>query len=708
MATMAICLILGGVYLKSQRMASATSQATLAQVSVRSMAASDDWISGSPAITPVGLSDQLWIRATGQMPSSEEHTRYSRALNANEITLENYVDTLLGNPGTAENAMSVVLPMFVVRGNNTSEATKYILSSFSAPGIHEQVYYLRFKGQCAPEQSELVHPWWDLKDTIRVCTHSHMPEALRDNERHHYCGASAARQPACGCGPNLVYCTRDGDVDRVRESIFREVRDTLAYVAEKDLPLAQAFTMNETVRDEYAEMRYRRPRITAGENPSKVLEGLDKWNSTNTKKLVAREELFRGQEAGIITTSALMFNQSGIRLRVNMLDDILWCVVPKSRNVTTEDVNHLGTADLRTGGGWKALADGPVCNECHARLDYGMQFFSGYPWNQHAVDFIPSEHVKGQGKLYVNGIEDLRGEGELTPRKFVELAVAQPEFSSCMAQRIAGYVMGGAETDTDVRRIRDAFIEKPTYNAALRAGLLIYVEHVRQASGQNDSRAALLEHFQPNLEGGIVHITPKARELIDAHCINCHNEQPRDLSADMIQDSLVSKMLSAVASGDMPKEGHLSDSVRDSLLTELIGASLASPEDRLAAWRYYSGSMRGIGMGSSFVIASILEERAGIRRENRFPIERQFGSSTDDAILLPIGRFNAAPTDFLTQGTPGEALGIDMFAYYKCKEASGTAEKLEDCVSRVSDWHGLVAEPVPEQAPNEIKVGNTK
>jgi hypothetical protein len=90
----------------------------------------------------------------------------------------------------------------------------------------------------------------------------------------------------------------------------------------------------------------------------------------------------------------------------------LWCLSPSSVDVTAEQVLGLGVTDLRAGDGWKRLAVMPVCTDCHARLDHGMQFFTGYPSSFVGVMYEGRAAPAGAGalgSLYGHGASDLRG-----------------------------------------------------------------------------------------------------------------------------------------------------------------------------------------------------------------------------------------------------------------------------------------------------------
>ena len=171
------------------------------------------------------------------------------------------------------------------------------------------------------------------------------------------------------------------------------------------------FVANETVRDKNAEFQYLRWRVAAGEDPPTLIDELKDWSATPRR--APRHESVAGEHAGILTTHNYGVLDDALRSRVNEMYDILWCTAtPSSVNVTATAILHLGVTDLREGEGWRKLASMPICNDCHARLDYGVQYFQGFQSFFHAIDYQPALQLHGRGPLYGNGINDLLGEAD--------------------------------------------------------------------------------------------------------------------------------------------------------------------------------------------------------------------------------------------------------------------------------------------------------
>jgi hypothetical protein len=326
-----------------------------------------------------------------------------------------------------------------------------------------------------------------------------------------------------------------------------------------------------------------------------------------------------------------------------------------------------------------------------------MQFFSGYSWSLHSVDFIPGEKVRGVGSLFVNGADDLRAQGELTPRSFGELATAQPEFADCAVKKVASTVFGGSASASENRRMMAAFRARPTYRALLRSGLQEYAARVIHGGTVEELPAALSRSVAGRDDAGRVRVDGRLQDLLDDHCGACHDASTKlDFSAPAFAPELLSRMLSAVATGDMPRGGALDDAAKQEVLSELVAAREASDEERLAAWRYYSGGMRALGVHVASTAMAVLEDRANVPLSKRHAPEEHYGHSTDDALVLPAARVpGPGPSDMVSQFTPGEALGLGLSALDLCKRHPRPGESLEGCVDRVSAPGGLFAEPIP-------------
>ena len=74
--------------------------------------------------------------------------------------------------------------------------------------------------------------------------------------------------------------------------------------------------------------------------------------------------------------------------------------------------------------------------------------------------------------MYGNNIKDLRGQTELNPRAFAQLAVAQPEFEQCMVRDIIEHVFNDEATDADYQALRAEFRQGSSFKRMMRTALL--------------------------------------------------------------------------------------------------------------------------------------------------------------------------------------------------------------------------------------------
>ncbi len=428
-----------------------------------------------------------------------------------------------------------------------------------------------------------------------VCPDAHQPTHLRDPVTGWYCGGAnleSARSPFCGCGPNLMNCTRD-DTQReaVRQALRQELVRTVAYVVEHDLPLARLFTMNETVRTGYSELYYQRWQVIEGKRAAVS----DVRAFASAGQLAPRVETTPGQHAGLLTAPHLLLYGDTPRARMRNYFNDMWCVTPASVDVTTDQVLGLGVTDLRDGDGWKKLAVMPVCTECHARLDHGMQFFRGYPSSYVGVvhDARAAEGGgEARGSLYGHGAGDLRGEAPLSPRGFAELAVKQRELGRCMVRDVTDHVFNGSASAEDGRALLAVFEREGTLRAVMREALL------RFARGGEHGAAAPAASLQVQVE---------------THCRSCHEDGRTKMPADgAFSRELLQKMLREVAFGDMPRPpAELGAGDRRAMVGAMIGALWADVASREAAHRYFDGAARGLPAHRGSALLGLVESRAG-------------------------------------------------------------------------------------------------
>ena len=514
-----------------------------------------------------------------------------------------YIDGLLADPRFARE----VAPEILLHGPPATPAfmDPYFLRSTKAPG-GAVIYYLR--KPCGVETAVPVNPWWDQGHAVLVCPDSYRPERTK-NAQGWYCGGELlspnVREPNtafCGCGRGLMHCVRDArNKSDLLASARREAVDTVAHVVSSDLPLTSLFAMNETVRDRNAEFLYARARVLSGEVED--LPDLTAWPENG--KLAPRPEGYAGQHAGLLSMPHTLRTESTPRASMRRTYELMWCKPPESVGVDAEQVFALGVTDLREGDGWKKLAAMPVCTDCHARLDYGMQFFGGLLDVRRATDFISSEWRPGSARLYGKSIDDDRGESTATPRAFAELAMRQPEFGSCMTQRVLEHVFDRGWSRSAWQSVAQAFATEGTFRAMMRAALRAYAAEARAAPVPP---ATLAVAAAP--DGAEVTVPPALRAVLDDTCGSCHGTGKRDLTAEQLPVETLHRMLRHVSSGRMPKRA-IEAGTRRQIVDALVDLLWTDPADREVARRYFVDLGHGLPAHRYGAVVNAIEAAAG-------------------------------------------------------------------------------------------------
>ena len=504
---------------------------------------------------------------------------------AHQRSLDAYIDALLATRGFAELAPQILFgDLFAT--NNTALSGMGRLRTVESDG--DPIYTLR--DPCPRGSTVAVRPWWQPDAEVSICPDSYRPDRLADEATGWRCGGIAAtnrmlegNRGSCGCGPHLAFCFRDElHRSQVRDELEREVNDTIAYIVGNDLPLERIAAGNETLRSGTPDFFYQRDRLLRGE--------LREPPSASTPRAWRRRELPPGDQAGILTTYGVLYNTDGPRDRIRDITSGLWCVEPSSTNVRTESVLSLGEKNLREGAGWKELAARPFCTDCHARLDYGMQFFLDYPSAVAGAYRIPVDKP-ATGKLYANDISDERGEGALTPRGFGELAVAQPEFARCVVRNLADHVFGPEVSPETQLALTAAFEETHRLKPMMKLALLRYAEHWSTQSSRPRVTSAVAA-APASTADGLLPVDGRLRALLDQHCVECHDERDvepvTDFQPGALPTELIQEMLHQVAWGTMPKRATgLAPTDRSELIDVLVRRLWGrEPEQVAAAWYF--------------------------------------------------------------------------------------------------------------------------
>jgi hypothetical protein len=606
------------------------------------------------------LLEELALLTVGAPPSDDELAETRDAIVRGDASIESYVASLLADPRFARD----VAPEIVLnkKADDLSEEVPWeTLKSIDAKGS-PRVYYLR--KPCEARVAVAVRPWWAPTTQVLVCPDAYQPDHLREAKTGWYCGGDnldVVRSTFCGCGPSLMNCARDDEANaELRRGLRVEVARTVASVVEKDLPIATIFTQNETFRTSYSELFYQRWRVVRGELAA--LPDLSAWPADG--KLAPRVESQPGEHAGILTAPHLLLFGDTPRARMRNFYDLVWCEPPASQRVSTAQVLGLGVTDLRDGAGWKQLAAMPVCTSCHARLDYGMQFFAGFPSS--FVGLVFRGHAEGRGPLYAKDIADPRGEAELTPRAFADLATKQPEFARCMARDVAEHVFGDGAAPDDARAIEAAFAKKATLKAALFEALVRYAKRATRAAHASSTAWPVEREGEIDANGRIVPSGP-LRALLDKHCGGCHRDSERAFVRDAALDrAKVLDMLEQVAFRAMPKDGMRTVD-RQRMVRGLVAALWKDEPSRRKATRYFGG-MSGLPVERESTMLRVVDRRAG---------------SHDDAIA-PFAIIESDRQDSARLAT-SVVLSLGLAALEECKAAGRTGVTLDACVARAAE-----------------------
>jgi hypothetical protein len=280
----------------------------------------------------------------------------------------------------------------------------------------------------------------------------------------------------------------------------------------------------------------------------------------------------------------------------------------------------------------------PLCTNCHARLDYGFQFWMGYPDARASTHYVPELQREGKGPLYGDDIDDPRGDATLTPQAFAKLAVAQPEFNRCMSGKVVDYVLGDRASAEDRDVVRKAFAAKHSFKEAMRVALGRYAWHWMQTTPVATTAAATAATPAKAPEppaaapagaagdrpaGERVSINGSLREHIDEHCVDCHDEVEFidssktyglrfDFRGDQLPRELVVRMVDHLAYRKMPKDTDAMDDATRARMVELfISALWQDPDARREARTYYLDGMRPLPAHHIDVAMIALDNNAG-------------------------------------------------------------------------------------------------
>jgi hypothetical protein len=557
----------------------------------------------------------LAILTTHKLPSASQLADVRGRLDTGRLAMPAYIDALVASPEFARD----VAPIIAFRGLLSATSRQVAGEPLQRTAGSPPIYYLH--EPCKPARAVAVRPWWSLDEDVRICPDSYKPDKWAGDRRRGAtevaCKSAIGPDRGCGCGPNLIRCFPSKDaLLQLQQSMRDEVRQTVDYVVSRREPIDALFLTNQTWRDREVET-YRVTQVIEDRkirNPERVLRDAAAWPAEG--KWAGREDLAPGQNAGLLTSLQMLSYLPDRRQRMTTIYDVLYCDEPDSAGATPELVTKIAAS---VGGGvsfqisqdhWKELAGRPICTNCHARLDYGMQFFYGFDNVSVRGYFSSALQRKTRGPLYVRSIDDPRGEGPLTPQGFAQLAVAQPEHARCIARDFAEYVLAGRATADHVDRLAARF--KPNQTTAQEMMRAALDQLVAEWPKLDDAPPARVPATATTSDGDLT-VSAAVHKQLDERCADCHDGSDAslpDFSKSVVPREQAVRMLDAVAFGSMPKDRALVSADRAALIDPLV-RSLWSGADADAARRYYIDRMLALPAYRPEVIASLVHQRAG-------------------------------------------------------------------------------------------------
>lgn len=558
---------------------------------------------------------QMAVMARGEGLDDKELTAVTVAL-VGDAALDAYVQRLVTDPKLADVAAAITFKQTYAT-DSYPPWKQYVLKTLTdqpAP-----VFWLH--EQCKPADAVDVHPWWAMETTVKVCPEAHRPEqkdvpipnapANAESKVAQCSSIFSAAQGLCGCGENLQRCARDAaHRNEIRRASYAEIRETIADNIARDRPIAEIFTSNETVRSREAEALYRRWDAEAG-FPTK-LEELASFPDGFVRR--PRAEHVAGQHAGLLSTPKLLHYNVSHRGRLMQFFEVLWCSEHTSKGVQPEamlglggngkDRKHATNLEISTEG-WQEITKQPACTGCHARMDYGVQFWLGYDGILvGGMQFLPKLARAGKGPIYSNNADDLRGEGELNPATFAKLVTAEPEFGACMVDNVATAILGDAAGEADVAALKRAFAEQPTFKSLMTVALKRYAQREAAANTATIAPQVAGSGTKRGKHGARPPVTPDdpAAErialgpdlvrVLENECVSCHEEGLYDETSKTMARDKAARSLEYIAFETMPKDKLFEPNERNRIAQLFIERLWHEQGQRDDAQRYFVGRFR--------------------------------------------------------------------------------------------------------------------
>jgi hypothetical protein len=617
----------------------------------------------------------MMVLATRHDPTATELDAVHGKLERGELTLSAYIDSLLAGDAFRQDVAPLVILRHVLDQESTAPVQQVLQHTTGTP----EIYYLR--APCKPEQAVAVHPWWDLDHEVRVCPDSYQPETWNVTPKGSVevaCLAGLAhRQAACGCGPNLIACLASGDQSQaIGRSIRDEVRRTVSYVTGHDMPLTEIFRSNATYRDRNAEYMQVSQAVESHReaHPEEMLRQLASWPEAG--QWAPRTDLGPGQNAGILTTPQIVYFMPDRRQRMSVIYDLLWCIDPDSAGATPQSLLSIkSTPDFQVkSAGWKELAARPLCSNCHARLDYGLQFYWGFQNMLYQAYYLPTLQYSGKGALYGDNIDDPRGEADLSPHGFAQLATSQPEFPRCMARDFGEYVLGDTLTEDQLDKLAAAANGTP--RQLMRVALMQLAETWQKTRPPEPASAQLAVATTAPSRPEKIANSGAIKRALDDRCNDCHDAQPGrpDFTKSELERGEVLDVLDAVAFGRMPKKHPLPTADRTAFLDVFIDA-LWDKSQAETARAFFQGRMEALPAYRPEVVFELVHQTA-----------------TEEG-KTPWRMFERVPRSALQQVSPGLAAVTGLAAIEACRTAYKVRTDIDRCIRQALQLKNLAPDP---------------
>ena len=595
----------------------------------------------TPEVARLDALERVVRSARGTGLSPEEHASLSRA---GEPEALDFLRTVARSDTAADLAPKVLFPR---------EATLVTIlgrdSTLHRTMDRGKAILARSENECGLADAVEVTPWWDVSTKVLVCPQSYKPEVLTEvldvpgvGREEFGCPNSVASTGACGCGPYLMWCAPEELADEVLPSYRAELNATITTLIKRGARLPELFLTDGSFRSRLAERWYARARVLRGDSPDLVFAELARWPVDGKW---APRDLPREQLAGILTTPQLLWEEDVPRTRLLMLQKALWCVESRSVNVDAHRILALGRKDFR----WSSaeeyeLAHTPVCDSCHARLDYGIPFFRAY---RDETFRAPSETKPG--KVYFSDIKDLRAEvpGDATPLAYATQAVVQKEFGQCLTSKVVEQVFGDEALSADYRAVLAAYEADQSYRSMLTIALERRFAQLTSPPGATTAPLAL-------------------DALLEQKCRACHDEDSDlVLSSATLDPALAIKAAKAVSEGRMPRSyPPLGWPEREAVIDGLL-SKVPSPIERAALVVNLTRRTHNINIPRTLTIAQGIRARAGAT-----------GGPAPEAVM-PYDALSLS----LSELSPEVALSLAIGALEACKQTHTRRADLEKCVT---------------------------